>query len=339
MTRTARRRWTREFGSEIDGIAMSAGGPVLVHEYDPPAGGKWVDAAIPGKLAMLDRQSGEIRWVSPCEVGYGRGFGAGFGRKNDAVVLGPSTQGHRVVRMSLDSGEMLAVADVPTFDEALVYDDVCVMASTKRVAAIDTESLRERWRYSREGERYHHVGRVGKSVFVVFSGESKRRGVLALDAASGEFARVLLAPRQREIHDLAVDERGLVLLVGDLSSALAPEILDGWLRETPQAKSHGGRTPALLALDPNGTDGDAPLWFEPLELADPEEIGEIALSADSGKLYVVRGALLEVRDTLTGRMLGEWAVPGLDESVAWQVCQGAGLLAEETRVSVFELPA
>jgi hypothetical protein len=38
-------------------------------------------------------------------------------------------------------------------------------------------------------------------------------------------------------------------------------------------------------------------------------------------------------------MLGDWAVPGLDESVAWQVSQGAGLVAEESRVSVYELPA
>ena len=59
----------------------------------------------------------------------------------------------------------------------------------------------------------------------------------------------------------------------------------------------------------------------------------------SGKLYLVKGALIEVRDTLTGRMLGDWAVPGLDESVAFLVSDGAGLLAEETRVSMFELPA
>jgi hypothetical protein len=38
-------------------------------------------------------------------------------------------------------------------------------------------------------------------------------------------------------------------------------------------------------------------------------------------------------------MLGELTLPGLDERVAWKVSQGAGLLAEETRASVFELPA
>ena len=51
------------------------------------------------------------------------------------------------------------------------------------------------------------------------------------------------------------------------------------------------------------------------------------------------GALLEVRDGLSGRSLGEMTLPGLDERIAWGVSQGAGLLAEETRVSVFELPA
>jgi hypothetical protein len=32
-------------------------------------------------------------------------------------------------------------------------------------------------------------------------------------------------------------------------------------------------------------------------------------------------------------------VPGLDESVSFLVSDGAGLLAEETRVSMFEFPA
>ena len=47
-------------------------------------------------------------------------------------------------------------------------------------------------------------------------------------------------------------------------------------------------------------------------------------------------ALLEVRDGLTGRSLGDWVVPGLDERVAWRVSQGAGLLAEERRVVLIE---
>jgi hypothetical protein len=61
---------------EVDGIAVASSGPVLVHVYDPPAGERWIDAAIPGKLGALDRNSGEVLWLSPCEVGYGRGFGA-----------------------------------------------------------------------------------------------------------------------------------------------------------------------------------------------------------------------------------------------------------------------
>ena len=53
---------------------------------------------------------------------------------------------------------------------------------------------------------------------------------------------------------------------------------------------------------------------------------------------MANGAHLEVRDGLSGRSLGELAVPGLDERIAWTVSQGAGLLAEETVATVFELP-
>jgi hypothetical protein len=74
----------------------------------------------------------------------------------------------------------------------------------------------------------------------------------------------------------------------------------------------------------------------------PEEslggMPDASLALSDGKLYVARDALLDVRDALTGRLLGEMTVPGLDEHVAWRVSQGAGLLAEETRVSVFEIP-
>jgi hypothetical protein len=96
---------------------------------------------------------------------------------------------------------------------------------------------------------------------------------------------------------------------------------------------------SLLALPLGSVSGDAPLWYEILSTQPADDVPEVGVTADSGKLYIVRGALLEVRDTLTGRRLGNWAVPGLDESVAWQVADGAGLLAEETRISVFELPA
>ena len=99
MTRTARRRWSREFPGEIDGIALGESGPVFLHGYDAPAGGKWIDSVIPGKLAAHDRGSGEVLWVSPCEVGYGRGFGCGLGEEDDVVILGPSNQSHRIARM------------------------------------------------------------------------------------------------------------------------------------------------------------------------------------------------------------------------------------------------
>jgi len=339
MTKTARRRWSREFDSEVDGIAIAAAGPVLVHLYDPPAGDRWIDSAIPGKLAALDRNNGDVLWTSPCEVGYGRGFGAGFGRKNDAIVLGPSTQGHRIVRMSLDSGELLAAGAIPTFDESIVAADVCVVLGIKRITAYDTETLREVWNYMREGERYHHVTRSGDKLFVIYSVvATKKRGVLVLSIKKGQFQGVLVTPNQAAVHDVAADERGVTVLLDDLEAALPRETLLAYLSQS----SHGdafGRGPSLLVFDPTATVDDAPLWFEKLTLSDPDEVGEIATAADSGKLYLVRGALLEVRDALTGRALGDWAVPGLDERVGWQVSQGAGLLAEETRVSVFELPA
>jgi hypothetical protein len=342
MTRTARRRWSRELGHEIDGIAFAASGPVLVHGYEPPAGGRWIDSAIPGKLTALDRSSGEILWTSPCEVGYGRGFGAGFGARQDAVVLGPSTQGqgHRVVRMSLASGELVAAGDLSTFDEALVFPDLCAIASARRLWAIDTESLTERWSAAHEGERFHHVARAGGSLFAVFSVDaSKRRGVLAMDAATGALRGVVVPPKQGEIHDLAVGEGALAAIVDDLSAALPKELVLDFLRQHPPREGMRGRTPGLIALDPAGFEGDAPLWFEPLALQDEDELATTAVAADAGKLYVVRGALIEVRDALTGRKLDNWAVPGLDERVGFSVSQGAGLLAEETRVSIFELPA
>jgi hypothetical protein len=107
--------------------------------------------------------------------------------------------------MSLQSGELLAAADLPTFDEALVAEDVCVVSAVKRVSAVDTQTLREKWRYTREGERYHHIGRSGNRVFVVYSGESRKKGVLALDATPASSPRSTAPegdPRP------AVDERG-----------------------------------------------------------------------------------------------------------------------------------
>jgi hypothetical protein len=339
MTRTARRRWTRELESEVDGIALDANGPALVHVYDPPAGGRWIDSAIPGKLGSLDRATGEVKWFSPCEVGYGRGFGAGFGRDGDVVVLGPSSNGHRAVRMSLESGELIDATSVPAFDEALVFADVSLLISARRVSAIETHSLREMWHYSREGERYHHIARSGDRVYVVSSHEStKKQGVIALDATGGEFAGVVLSPNQPRIHDLAVHGGGIVLLCSDLTAALPRETLIEYLTKNPDAADSSGSL-ALLALRPGSVDGDVPLWYESLVESESDEIPEVSISADEGKLYVVRGALLEVRDGLSGRRLDEWAVPGLDERVGWRVSQGAGLLAEETRVSIFELPA
>ena len=169
MTSTAKRRWSRELETEIDGIAFSSTGPVLLHGYDPPAGGKWIDDVIPGKLGAFDRSSGERLWNAPCEVGYGRGFGAGIGQQGQVIVLGPSQGGHRLVRMSVADGELLEAADIQSFDSAIVASDAVVCSNARMVWALDTLTLTEAWTYGREGERYHDVARLGDVVLVVVS--------------------------------------------------------------------------------------------------------------------------------------------------------------------------
>ncbi len=338
MTRTARRRWSRELQFEVDGIAVADSGPVLVHVYEPPAGERWIDAAIPGKLGALDRSSGEILWVSPCEVGYGRGFGAGFGPQEDVLVAGPSSNGHRIVRMTLATGELLDARAIPAFDEAIVFDDVVVIASKRKVVAIDPRTLQERWTYSKEGERYHNIARQGSRVFVVASHEAKKKqGLIALDVKNGHYVTALIPAEQSVIHDLAADSGSLTVLLDNLTAALPREALIEYLRRSDDQELGPGL--ALFALKPDAKAGDAPLWYEALEGEEDGEFPEVAVHADAGRLYVIKGALLEARDALSGRRLDEWAVPGLDERVAWSVAQGACLVAEETRVSIFELPA
>lgn len=338
MTRTARRRWSRELQFEVDGIAVAHSGPVLVHVYEPPAGERWIDAAIPGKLGALDRSSGEILWVSPCEVGYGRGFGAGFGGQEDVIVTGPSSNGHRIVRMTLASGELRDAKPIPAFDEAIVFDDIVVIASKRRVVAIDTKTLQERWTYSRETERYHNIARQDSRVFVVASNEkTKKQGLISLDVKSGKFDTALIPMEQSVIHDLAADSGSLTVLLDNLTAALPREALIEYLRKGDDQELGPGL--ALFALKPGAKSGDAPLWYEALSGEEDGEFPEVAVHADAGRLYVVKGALLEARDGLSGRKLDDWAVPGLDERVAWSVAQGACLVAEETRVSIFELPA
>jgi hypothetical protein len=337
MTRSARRRWSRDLEHEVDGLAIASAGPILVHGYEPPAGGRWVDSAIPGRLTALERQGGEVLWSSPCEVGYGRGFGAGFGREGEVVLVGPSAAGHRIVRMSIETGELLGVGDIPTFDEAVVEADLCLVASARAVTAIDSRTLAVRWRYARPGERYHRIARSGGHVFVSYTQDAnKKQGLLRLKAGNGAFDSVMLEPLQPAIHDLAVDGACVALLVSDLAGALPREQALELLLAEDEASGEA-RGVGLVALDPDSSAGARARWFERLD--DGDEEPELAVSTDSDKIYLARGTLLEVRDALTGRPLGEYVVPGLDDRVGWTVRHGAGLLAEERRVSVFELLA
>ncbi len=341
MTTTARRRWTRELEGEVDGIAIGAAGPILLHGYDPPAGGMWVDSVIPGKLGAIDRTSGEFQWNSPCEVGYGRGFGAGFGSQGDVVVLGPSNKGHRAVRMSLETGELLALETIRPFDEALIFGDVSICVTAGRISGLMTSTLHEIWEYSKSGERYHHACRAGNRIFVVFSNsKTKKFGVLALHADTGKLAGQILAPELPVIFGLAASDDAVVFLTQDIQAALPQEAVVQFMVDLSQKSEDAVMDSlTLLALPAKAKKGELPLWYDVLRTEPLDELVEVSIAADSGKLYLVDGALLEVRDMLTGRKLGDWAIPGLDERVDWKVSDGACLLAEETRVSVFELPA
>jgi len=314
---------------------------VLVHGYDPPPGGKWIDDVIPGKLSAIERHEGELLWQAPCEVGYGRGFAAGFGALGQAVVLGPSTHGHRMVRMSLGDGELLEAADISPFDEASVASDLCLCVSAQRVFALDSLTLGETWEYSQDGERYHHVARSGDRVLAIYTHlASGLQGVLVLSAHTGEYQGVLLAPTLSVIHDVSATGGVVVLLTCELDRALGPR-QDAALATAIALHEGGGvrDTLSLLGLGAGGRPGDPPLWFQVLETRAVDELPDVAIAADGGKLYVERGAMLDAMDALSGRTLGGWTVPGLDQQVDWCVVEGAGLLAEETRVSVFELPA
>lgn len=341
MTSTAKRRWSRELETEVDGIAFDSTGPVLLHGYDPPAGGKWLDDVIPGKLGAFDRNTGERLWIAPCEVGYGRGFGAGIGQHGQVIVLGPSQGGHRIVRMAVADGELLEAADIESFDDALVRSDAVVCCNAKSVWGLDPIQLSQVWRYGREGERYHAIERLGDFVFVVVSSpESGKYGVLRLDARSGAFKGFVVDLSLPVIRGLGATESALVLVTSELEFILESDQRMDFMMQLAQHPDEGPRdTLSLVGLRADAASGTAPLWYRILETRPVDDLPDVSITADSGKVYVERRAHLEALDALTGRSLGEWTVPGLDEKIAWTVIEGAGLLAEETRVSVFELPA
>jgi len=341
MTRTARRRWSRELDTQVDGLCLPASGPILLHGYEEPVGGKWADEVIPGKMGAIERNSGETLWSSPCEVGYGRGFGAGFGRVHNAVVLGPGLSGHRAVRMDINSGELLMVEGVSAFDQALVFEDLCVCVTPERIVAYGTDEFEERWTYTSSKERFHMAARAGDRLFVVFSDkETKKQGVLLLDAECGEHLGVWVDPNVPVIHGMAVGPQAVVFLLEELITGLSHEGMVQSAMALGDLEEAGHETGglALLALRTDGPSGQAPLWFDFVGATPEDEIADVTIRSDSGKLYVASGAHCHVRDTLTGRALGGVTIPGLDEHVAWDVAQGALLLGEETRISMYEVP-
>jgi hypothetical protein len=208
------------------------------------------------------------------------------------------------------------------------------------VFAVDSSSLTEAWEYSREGERYHQAVMLGDRVLVSFSARNGGQGVLALDAATGAFAEILLPALLPVVHGLVATGGVAVLLTESLDKVLEGAAASDLMRSVALHPGGGLRdTLSLLAIAPQGSSTAEPRWLQVLETKDHDELPEASVSGDSGKLYLERGNQLDALDALSGRPLGAWTVPGLDERVDWRVAAGAGLLAEEERVSVFELLA
>ncbi|MCA8980837.1 MAG: PQQ-binding-like beta-propeller repeat protein, partial [Planctomycetes bacterium] len=294
MTSTARRRWSRELESEVDGVAFSADGGVLVHGYDPPAGMMWVDDVIPGKCASLDRNTGETIWSSPCEVGYGRGFGAGFGENQDVIVVGPSNQGHRIVRMARADGQLIGVESVPAFDEAEVHADVSFCLSAGKVFAVSSTTLAVLWTRQKDGERYHLLARAGGLLLVVYSNtRTKHYGVLTLDARNGKYLDEAVPASLPAIGNLAATGANAAILTRDLARVLPGESAGKLMIDLAMRDPEGDSlldTCSLLAFAAETGMVEEPLWFEALSTLPLDDAPEFGIAADAGKLYLVRGA-------------------------------------------------
>ena len=129
----------------------------------------------------------------------------------------------------------------------------------------------------------------------------------------------------------------VTFLVSDLLAALPPESLQEYLIAEPDADPTPSRGLSVLCLASSSKVGHKPMWYKALDTR-PDDFPDVSIAQDSGKLYLVQGASLEVRDLLTGTPLGDMTIPGLDEHVSWKIAHGAGAIAEETRLSVFEIP-
>jgi hypothetical protein len=348
-SRIARRRWTRELELEVDGVHLGTVGAVIVHGYEDPAGGKWHDSVIPAKVGAFDRQSGERLWLAPCEIGYGRGFGAGFSGDNQVLVLGPSANGHRAARITADSGELLALEDVGSFDDAHVDSELCVCVAPQEVFALRTKDLSQLWRLPASGRRFHLSARGARHLFVAHSEKGSRlQGVGAVDLESGKRFQVLIPANQPAVLGLAAGGSHFAVLGQDLEQLLPEDRrrdlqLERLLAEEERSDDEasegrsGGRGQGGLAIFEMATAGARLAWHRDLS-GRGEDSEAASLAMDSGKVYLASGASLLIFDALTGRELGSLVVPGLDEHVSWTVRDGAFLLAEENRLSIFEVP-
>ena len=269
---------------------------------------------------------------SPCEVGYGRGFGAGIGQQGQVLVLGPSQGGHRMVRMAAADGELLEAADIEPFEDAVVRPDVVVCANARMVWGSTRSTSRNAGDTSVRAS-----GTTGspatRAASTVSNLETGKYGVARLDADTGQFDGYIVAPSLPVIRDLDCTGNTVALVTADLTMLEDSDRME-FITQLAQHPDEGPRDTLSLVALYDGSPGEGPLWFRILET------GRWTICPTSRSPGTAGSSTSSVARCLrpwTPSRAALWATdgPGLDEKIAWTVVDGAGLLAEETRVSVF----
>jgi len=241
--------------------------------------------------------------------------------------------------------------DLPEFDEALVDGKHVLIVALTSLTRLDSASLEAKWALQAKDDRFHSSATDGKTLFIAVSTKRNRsQGLRAYTVARGGKAGDILAQGQSTILGLGAEDGMVTVLVEDLASALPEDLSRDYQLAKLMAEDsddfgggslggEGGSAGVVAFAWDAGEKRSEAKWFLDLSASGLEDDpGEASIRVDSGKLYVARGAMISVYDLLSGRPLGEAAVPGLDDFVAWDVADGALLVAEETRLSVYELP-
>ena len=325
---------------EIDGIALGdngSGHPPRLRPARRRASGSTTSsrASSARSTARAVRCSGSrpARWATA--AASERGLGAGERcRPARAQPAGPPDRAH----VARDGRADRRPAEVAALRPGARGTATCASPSRPATCAgIMTSPMLEVWSYTRAPtsattspvalERQRPTSSTRTRTL-------RRQGVLRLDVESGDLVRRL--PRDPEypvIHDLVCNEDG--------------SLRSFWWaidRSTDATRPVRPRL-STLRLEAFRTGGHVtsrtPLWSESDRTDEsPDDLPDVSISMDSGQaLHRQRRPARGPRRAHRTERWASMTLPGLDERIAWQVSQGAGLLAEETRASVFELPA